>query len=60
MLAEQMGKQYEDDTERIRSLFPDVRLLHIGSQYYLSSLPQAVALLSEKYTIDWRDELWQR
>ena len=60
MLTEQMRKQFGDDMERIRSLFVDVRLLRIGSQYYLSSLPKAVALLSEKYTIDWRNELWQR
>lgn len=60
MLAEQMRKQFGEDIERIRALFADIRLLQIGSQYYLSGLTEAVTLLSEKYTIDWRNDLWQR
>lgn len=60
MLMEHMGKVFGEDIFRIRSLFPDVRLLRINDQYYLSKLPEAVILLSEKYSIDWRNPLWQR
>lgn len=60
MLEEHLSKRFGEDMKRIRSLFPDVRLLRIGSQYYLPKLPQAVALLSEKHAIDWRNGLWQR
>lgn len=60
MLWECLGKRFGDDIHRIRSLFPDVRLLRINDQYYLSKLPEMVALLSEKYEIDWRNPLWQK
>lgn len=60
MLEEHLGKVFGEDILRIRSLFPDVRLLRLNSQYYLSKLPEAVALLSEKYSINWRNPLWQR
>lgn len=60
MLEEHLGKVFGEDISRIRSLFPDVRLLRINGQYYLSKLPEEVALLSEKYSIDWRNPLWQR
>ena len=60
MLEEHLGKRFGEDVSRIRSLFPDVRLLRINGQYYLSRLPDSVALLSEKYSIDWRNPLWQK
>lgn len=60
MLEEHLGKVFGEDLPRIRSLFPDVRLLQINGQYYLSKLPDSVALLSEKHSIDWRNPLWQK
>lgn len=60
MLEDHLEKLFGEDLHRIRSLFPDVRLLRIGSRYCLSRLPDTVVLLSEKYSIDWRNELWQK
>lgn len=60
MLEEHLGKVFGEDILRIRSLFPDVRLLRINGQYHLSRLTENVSLLSEKYSIDWRDPLWQK
>ena len=60
MLEEHLGKVFGKDISRIRSLFPDVRLLRVNGRYYLSKLPEEVALLSEKHSIDWRNPLWQR
>lgn len=47
MLEEHLARLFGDDITRIRSLFPDVRLLKINDRYYLSKIPEAVALLSE-------------
>lgn len=60
MLEEHLARLFGDDATRIRLLFPDVRLLRINGRYYLSQIPEAVALLSEKYGIDWRNPLWQK
>lgn len=60
MLAEEMGKVFGGDLPRIRSLFADVRLLRVNGRYYLSRLPGPVVLLSEKYSIDWGNALWQK
>lgn len=60
MLEEHLKKRFGDDAARIRFLFPDVRLLKINDRYYLSKIPGTVALLSEKYDIDWRNSLWQK
>lgn len=60
MLEEHLARLFGDDATRIRLLFPDVRLLRINGRYYLSQIPDTVALLSEKYGIDWRNPLWQK
>lgn len=60
MLEEYLAKQFGDDIKRIRSLFPDVRLLRVNGQYYLSGVSDTAASLSLKYSIDWRNPLWQR
>lgn len=60
MLEEHLTRLFGNDITRIRLLFPDVRLLRINNRYYLSQIPETVALLSEKYGIDWRNSLWQK
>lgn len=60
MLEEHLARLFGDDIARIRSLFPDVRLLKVNDRYYLSKIPETVALLSDKYDIGWRNSLWQK
>lgn len=60
MLEEHLARIFGDDIARIRSLFPDVRLLKVNDRYYLSKIPETVALLSDKYDIGWRNSLWQK
>ena len=60
MLEDQLGKVFGNDISRIRPLFSDIRLLWINNKYYLPKLSEAAVLLSEKYSIDWRNPLWQK
>ncbi len=60
MLEECMAKRFGEELTRIRSLFPDVRLLKINDSYYLSGISEPAALLSKKYKIEWRNPLWQK
>lgn len=46
-----------NDFGEILVYFPDIRFLKINGDYYLTPLTQE---LSEKYEINWRNELWQR
>lgn len=60
MLEECMAKRFGAELTRIRSLFPDIRLLKINGSYYLSEISEPAALLSEKYKVGWEDPLWQK
>lgn len=60
MLADTIPKRLGNDLGEILAYFPDVRLLKINGDYYLTPLTQKVSELSEKYGINWRNELWQR
>lgn len=60
MISECLSRTFGDDLAKIRSFFPDIRLLRIENQYFLSHISDTVADLSKKYSIDWRNSLWQR
>jgi len=60
MIKEQLLSIFNVDLPLVITFFPNVRLLIINNRYYLSSLPETVTLLSDKYNIDWRNSLWQR
>lgn len=59
MIDDRLCDVFGEDLSRIRLLFPDVRLIKIKERYFLSEIPAAVAGLSKKYKIDWRNPLWQ-
>lgn len=60
MLEDSIPEQLGDDMGEMLAYFPDIRLLRINGEYYLTPLTAKASELSEKHGIDWRDKLWQK
>ncbi len=58
MINDQLKAVFGDDLQAVISLFSDVRLIKAAGRYYLSELSEDVLALSQKYSIDWSNELW--
>ncbi len=60
MINDRLNSILGDDLNTILSLFTDVRLIKAAGKYFLSELSEDVLALSQKYSIDWSNELWQK
>ena len=60
MLNEVLPKIFADDLPRVQAFFPDIRLIKVNSDIYLSGGSPQTSALSKKYNIIWEDPLWQR
>lgn len=60
MIRDQMVRVFGGDLPGILSFFPDIRLVSVDGKYCLPQIPSDAAELSEKYSIDWRNGLWQK
>lgn len=60
MITDTMERCFGDHLLQIKTLFSTVSLLSVNGIPYIPSLPEAVSELSDRYSIDWRNPLWQR
>lgn len=60
MLNEVLPKIFTEDMPRVLAFFPDIRLIKVNSDIYLSGTSPQTSELSEKYNIIWEDPLWQK
>ncbi len=60
MITDTMKKLFSDDLGLCRALFSTVSLIRVNTSFYLPAFSEPVTALSEKYSIDWRNPLWQK
>ena len=60
MLNDVLTRVLGDDLVPFMRRFPDIRLVKAGGTFYLCGLDEETRALSEKYSIEWEDPLWQR
>lgn len=60
MITDTMAKLFGDDLIMIKALFSTVSLLSVNGKLYLPAFSDDILTLSDKYSIDWRNTLWQR
>lgn len=60
MITDTMNKVFSDDLKLCKALFSTVSLIRVNTSFYLPAFSEPVTALSEKYSIDWRNPLWQK
>lgn len=60
MITDTVNRYFGDDLPICRAYLSAVSLLKINDLFYLPSLSDSVLHWSQKYSIDWRNSLWQK
>ena len=60
MITDTMYRRFGNDLADIRTFSSLVSLIRVDGRLYCPLLPQELQILSDKYSIDWRNPLWQK
>lgn len=60
MIADAMSHTFGDDLVQIKAIFSQITLFSAGSQLCCCELPDSVPVFIEQYSLDWRNDLWQK
>lgn len=60
MITDTVTKHFGDDLPLVRAYFSNIHLVRVNRKLYVSETTAHIQTLSEKYSIDWSDSLWQK
>lgn len=60
MITDTVNEYFGDDLPLIKAYFSNIHLVKINHKLYVSEFPAQTNALSEKYSIDWSNALWQK
>jgi hypothetical protein len=60
MITETMKARFGEELSKVQAAFSLVTLVYINQKYYCCALPDSVLTFIEKYTLNWRENLWQK
>lgn len=60
MLSDTMDRRFGPDLPFVKASFSMVVLFHANNRTYCCEIPDSVSSLLQKYSLDWRPDLWQK
>lgn len=60
MISDTMNRRFGSDLPLVKASFSLVSLFLANNRIYCCEIPDSVSLLIQKYSLDWRPDLWQK
>lgn len=60
MISDTMNRRFGTDLPLVRASFSLIRLFLANKRLYCCEIPGSVSALLQKYSLDWRPDLWQK